>query len=706
MKIGSLEIRLAKPEVVLKEQVRLEESIRPRRPALDERGGTGDVVLGGLLTSQDYNADLVTPEAYTIYDKMRLSDGQVRAALTAIKRPLLGATWTVEPASDSAQDKKIAEFIDTGLHTMSLSWHDFLRQALLYLDYGSMPFEKVWEIKDGLVHLRKLAPRMPKTIIQWKIDETGGLAGIQQGAFTSAGYSIIDIEVEKLLVFVNEQEGSNYKGVSILRAAYKDWYLVDKLVRVNAVAKEKRGLGLDVGTLSAGADDTDKAAAEAALMSLHAHEKMYLTEIVDKFTYRIEGIGGAGGGVVDALPSIEYHDRRILRSMLVEFLGMGADASGSLAMHRDKSALFLMGLEGIAQNLINTINAYLIRQWVDYNWVVEAYPKLTHSPLDTRNVQLLAEAVEKFVAAGLLTPDGKIEDIVRDVLSFPAKPEETEVEKTPQGKQALSLSKTMRHSLIAIARPRPAVDFKTMETELDKAEREIVSAVRGVQGRQVAKLIELGHKSFLKGDMALLDDVVVPYKAEMSVPITAILKRLYEVGRREIIKELRAQGLKIELEQLPLPLDSEDEAMVGRFLFGRARALSSILGDRLKSALIWEMMAQFRLGEWSEETLREKLEALSDREIRKVAGFSVSEALNLGRQGEAERLKKYVRIAEYSAIMDLNTCRPCQSQDGRELELGSMDYELVRPPYRNCEGGGRCRCIFVYILKVEQPARV
>src|SRR6185369_9314065 len=109
---------------------------------------------------------------------------------------------------------------------------------------------------------------------------------------------------------------------SMLRAAYKHWYYKDGLYKVDAIAKEKRGVGVDVGTIKAGANDKDtiKAGLERAMQTLHAHEKQYVIEDEDNYAYRLE-TGNAR--VTDAMPSIEHHNWQILRAVLAEFVGMG-----------------------------------------------------------------------------------------------------------------------------------------------------------------------------------------------------------------------------------------------------------------------------------------------------------------------------------------------------------------------------------------------
>lgn len=440
MKLGPVEIKLQR---------------NVKRPPLSEMGVTGTQIFGGLLAQQDYNAALTTPTLYDEYDKMR-NDGQVKAALTVIKLPLLNATWGVESASDKPMDREIAERVEQNLlHEMTISWPDYLRQVLLMLDYGSMPFEKVWAIEGGMVRLRKLAPRLPRTVVYWMTDSTGGLAGIQQMAIGGPkGFQIVDIPVEKLLVFINDLEGSNFRGTSILRSAYKHHYYKDNLYRVQAIALEKRSLGVDVGTLKGEArTDEHKKDLERALMSLHAHEKQYMVEIDEQVGYRLEGIGQ--GGVLDPLAAIEHHDLRIVRSMIAEFVAMGAGSTGSLAMHRDKTSYLLLALGGIANYICETHNRHLIPQWVDYNWVVDEYPRLRYSRLEQRDVAVFADAVQKLTASGALTADPTLEEESRTLLSLPQPEEIPEPEEVPEEEpleempteEALAAIRTLRRLL-------------------------------------------------------------------------------------------------------------------------------------------------------------------------------------------------------------------------------------------------------------------
>ena len=162
---------------------------------------------------------------------------------------------------------------------------------------------------------------------------------------------------------------------------------------------EKRSAGIDVGTLGPGATDKHKQALESALQTIRTHERAYMLE-TDQVKYRVDGLGQ--GGIVDPLPSIKYHDVMIARGVLAEFLNMGEGATGSLAMHRDKSSFFLMSLNAISDDITDIINRHLVPKWVDFNWSgIQNYPRLVHSRLDRRDIKEFAEALGILVDSGV-----------------------------------------------------------------------------------------------------------------------------------------------------------------------------------------------------------------------------------------------------------------------------------------------------------------
>ena len=114
-----------------------------------EIGVTGTTIFGGFISDEDYVSELTGSEAIITYDRMRKSDGVVKAALLACQLPIRAANWYIEPASEDEKDKEVADFVSENLfNQMSITWDDFLRQALLMLPFGFYVFEKVFASMD------------------------------------------------------------------------------------------------------------------------------------------------------------------------------------------------------------------------------------------------------------------------------------------------------------------------------------------------------------------------------------------------------------------------------------------------------------------------------------------------------------------------------------------------------------------------------
>ena len=66
---------------------------------------------------------------------------------------------------------------------MDDSFDDFLRQSLLMLAYGFMLFEKVYEERpDGRIGWVKFAPRLPRTVVRWVLDDSNRLSGLSSAS--------------------------------------------------------------------------------------------------------------------------------------------------------------------------------------------------------------------------------------------------------------------------------------------------------------------------------------------------------------------------------------------------------------------------------------------------------------------------------------------------------------------------------------------
>jgi hypothetical protein len=385
------------------------------------------------FTSQsrrEYNSDLYGIKGLEQYDRMRKGDGAVRGTLRLIKTPVLAARWFVEPASLSKKDVKIAKFVEDCLwEYTSYSWSQTLTEALLMCDFGYYMFEKVWEERliDGVPRLvlKKLAPRHPMDVAKWHFDYNGGPQAVE--FFPPNSYALDDnivIPIKKMLVFTFDMEAGNIEGISVLRSAYKHWFYKEQLYKIDAIQKERHGIGIPVIKLPMGFSADDKRIANELGRNLRTNERAHvvLPPNWDLMFAKLEG------QVVDALKSVEHHNSMIRENVLGSFL------DGNVNTKDEDQVMFLKATRFTAAIIADVFNNYLIPELVQYNFGKAELPKLKARRIgETVDQRTLSFAIRNLIGANVIKPDDALEEYVREEMDLPrADPSTARETATPQ----------------------------------------------------------------------------------------------------------------------------------------------------------------------------------------------------------------------------------------------------------------------------------
>ena len=455
MRLGPLEI---KRHVV-------EAAAQPIGRPHTERGASGTLNLAGFLQQNEYNQDLVGRRGLDIYQKMRLSDPSIRESLWYLFAPLLAATVDVQECNDDPGNLEVAAFARKALFEWpERPFKDFLRQALLYLAQGHQVFELVEDVftasldvedpasgvsqdlpERQFIGWRRLAHRRPETIWKWNTDDRGELVSITQQVWMHDGYENPEIPAENLLVFVNEQEGDDYNGVSLLRSAYKSWWLKERVEIIAGVAYERHGVGVPVAYVPEDAknDQAMLDRIEAMLAGIKAGEFSYLVMPGPKGPAPTGAGGGNGGfwveilsptgGIPDFNPFLTYLRGDIKGNVLARFAELGHGSVGARAVADPQSKIWFDALAATGEYVAATLTDAL-RRLVDKNYAnVEDYPEVVFRDLDARNLAEYATAIAQVVSAGAVIPDKPARDSIRDGLGLPPEDGSAEDQNKPDG---------------------------------------------------------------------------------------------------------------------------------------------------------------------------------------------------------------------------------------------------------------------------------
>lgn len=455
------------------------------------------------FTRQEYNPVLQGLSGLQVFDKMRKSDGTVRGTLRSIKTPALAGRWFVEPPdTDGLTEeeielhKQIARFIWCNLtEYMTIGWPQVLTEALLMADFGYYMFEKVWENRiiggEYRTVLRKLAPRHPMDVKEWKFDANGGpVSCVFFNNMSGDVNKDIEIPIDKLIVFTFDREAGNIEGISVLRSAYKHYYYKEQLYKIDAIQKERHGIGIPMIKLPLGYNDEDKRIADELGRNIRSNERAHITlppgwELT---MLKLEG------QPVDCLKSIDHHDEAIRENILVNFVVEGAQEADM--------TMFLKASRFVADIVCDAFNSYLIPQMVKYNWPeVERMPRLRVRRIgEAADWRTLSFAIRNLIGAGVIIPDERLEAHLRDEMDLPPLDKETaRLIATPQNPYDINediddvteedLAKEAEHEDLTNDQGNPDPVHNTNNPQYNRNRRKLRRNVRGRKQRgQVAGL--------------------------------------------------------------------------------------------------------------------------------------------------------------------------------------------------------------------------
>lgn len=387
--------------------------------------------------SYEENPDLEFPLSIAVFDRMRKQEAQIAALLRAINLPILGARWSL---ATEAVRPAVARFVETELgltrqekghgrrRRQGIVWTEHLRHALLALPLGFMPFEQVYApggptaeqqdvegMPEVLIHLRKLGPRLPRTVQEIRVDRDGGLAGIMQVGVgwdaTGQGHNVqviggrgqdtdaeIWIPASQLVMYCYDREGADWTGNGILRSAYKNYLLKTELERIDAMSGERNGMGIPLVYYT-----SEGSEGEALKIAQGIRSGSTAGGAIPDGKYRVE-IEGVKGTIKDLLPSIKHHEQAMSRAALAMFLDLGHD-NGARSLGETFVDLFTASLNAVTGWVCEVATEAIIRDLVELNFGPdEPYPVLTCDPISSEATPT-AEALKVLVEARLIEPD-------------------------------------------------------------------------------------------------------------------------------------------------------------------------------------------------------------------------------------------------------------------------------------------------------------
>lgn len=383
--------------------------------------------------------ELHWPLSVSMFTQMENDDSRIGSLLGVTSKPILKTPKRIDPNGAS---EEVAEFVSRNLN-LPLIGEDKVRNAGRRRDrfsyeqhlaevvspmnlYGHAVCEQIYRPIEqdpdgkGRYWIRKLAPRPQWTIQQFNVAADGGLDAITQIAPASTGDTVYGIApakipVNRLVVYTREMRPGQWMGKSLIRSAYKHWVLKNQLMRVQAAAAERHGLGMPVA--KAGTDeqpeiDSMKELASDARTGLRSGIGLSKDQ---EFEFK-----GVNGSLPDIQGMLVFHDKMMALEPMAHFLNL--DRGGSHALATVQQDPFTLAENALLQYFIRIGNEHIVEDLVDINFGVDENAPLIVADEIGAEQEATAAGLKMFVEAGLLSPDVLVEQTLRQRLRLPAKP--------------------------------------------------------------------------------------------------------------------------------------------------------------------------------------------------------------------------------------------------------------------------------------------
>lgn len=420
-----------------------------------EIGYGGRNTHNGMIRGDEFLRDLQGRKGIEKYREMRDTDATIGAVMYATEQVLRDVPYKVVPSDKNNEEAvKKAEWLQTVLDDMDHSLDDHISEALSSLTYGFAIFEPVYKIRggpdfvdpkrrsnysDGFYGIRKIASRAQWTISKFDVDEkSGDLKGVEQDTIGKLNNNYIP--KNKLMHYRTTVVNNDPSGRSILRNAYKSYVYLTSLQTTEGIAVERELNGIPIVRipseyLSDDATDEQKAvrmSAERIGRDLKFNEQGSI--VLPSDPYIIDGekatsirlvdvelIASMGTRNIQIDPIIKRYQHDIARSVMAEFLMLGSGSSGSYALSKSKTDIFLRSVESYINTIYDVINMQLIKPlWMLNGFPIETMPKIVAGDVAPHDLDQISSFVRNLNGADIdLTNQIEIVNALMEVAELP-----------------------------------------------------------------------------------------------------------------------------------------------------------------------------------------------------------------------------------------------------------------------------------------------
>ena len=372
--------------------------------------GTSGLARAGGYIHEEFLPNLRWPWAGRVYQEMSDNDATIGAIMYLAEMLIRGAGWTVEAASDSKKDLEAAEFLESCMHDMDMTWANTINEILSMMKYGFSFHEIVYKVRRGpfehsskykskysdcRIGWRRIPIRSQQSLLEWEFDEESNVTAFMQQA--EPDYKLVRIPMAKGLLFRTTSSRENPEGRSLLRNAYRAWYFKKHFEEIEGIGIERDLAGFPVLTAPEGmdlwtVDDPSMVALRSRAEEIVSSVRRDSEEgLLLPYGWDLKLLASSSSRQINIGETIERYDKRIAITLLSDIILLG-DKSGSFALADAKQSMLAAALQAQLCNIADTFNGKAVPDLFymnDFDGITD-FPKIVPGQIQSPSLKEVA----------------------------------------------------------------------------------------------------------------------------------------------------------------------------------------------------------------------------------------------------------------------------------------------------------------------------
>lgn len=703
---------------------------------------TSEIGFAGDIVFESFDREESRTDEISIKDYRRMldSDTTVEALYNIFTMSILAATYHIDADSEDA-DEAQAEFVRRNLleppHKGGIQtpMNLFIDQSLIAIYEGFALFEKVYELRDGKLVLKRLAHRDSTTLTLIR-DEVGGFGGAKQRTTDATGaFQEVTIPAYKCFLFTYGKNRNYLYGRSAFKSLYPRYDKKRRLEYLDSVALQADAIKPKVlkRTVDGVVSEQLKKARNKALEVLGRLGKHNSVASIP-YGYELDVLNTEGR---DPHQSIERQNSEMARafhaSVILTATQGSASNVGSYSLSTNQKDLLQTAITGVMRLLESHINQYLIADLIDLNFAERHYPEFHFDTPDESIISAVFEAFKLLVQKDRISDDiaTGIEESTATRLGIDLDAIKKRRQEEPKddskkadddsdedksggngGNADKFLDENDKTNEVALPEPHEHI---TIDRDLTDAEKRVkFDAIQDWMKAQEDSFAAAATEELNKAiDNISLDEVFSLPDSYKSL-IAKYYRTAYNYGKLSAADE----------QKLPAPALKEERKLHERQYVD---FIVDMQNEDVNNIISGELLKQpINLADESDEDVEEVepekpayqsttqksavLEAIKisagawvAQAVLGTKGTIISQGMNDGRDDSFASFDEDddTAVYQWSALMEKNTCPICAELDGKVISANERKTMFQRPPKHI-----NCRCIWTRISALNKEYKL